>query len=584
MNGMAEFDPVTVEVVRNKLDGIANEMELTLVRSAFSNIVKEALDASASLFTAQGETLAQAIANPAHLAMLYPMVQSLLKAYPSATMRDGDVFILNDPYDGGSHLPDVAIVMPVIVDGDLIAISTALAHHQDIGGMVPGSMATNATSIFQEGFRIPPLKLREDGRYNETLLAVVKRNVRLPEAFVGDLKAEVAACTVGVRRLTELAETYGKASLLRIFTALLDRAELLTRQALEAIPDGTYRYRDELDNDGVDLDRRVPIAVAVTIDGSNFTCDFSGTTRQVKGPINCVPSGSYAAACFAIRAVGGPDIPNNGGCYRPLSFVLPRGSLVDPVEPAPVSCRAAALKRITGCILGALRQALPDKVPADSAEELLVLHFGGRRADGRQYVAVQLLVGGTGASSIGDGVDMIETDLSNCMNVPTEAMEAEAPMRVLRNELRQNSGGPGRYRGGLGCVQEYEILEDEVVFTYRGERHFNPAAGVDGGEPGACARAVILRAAGPTEELPSKIVTVLNRGDRVIVETAGGGGHGPPDRRARHHVAADLESGKINERAAREIYHQDLASIGFGSNSPGGDATGTLPLVEEGRD
>jgi N-methylhydantoinase B len=337
------IDPFTVEVIRHKLDGIASEMELTLVRSAFSNIVKEALDASASLFTVRGETLAQAIANPAHLAMLYPMVQVLLRTYPIETMSEGDAYILNDPYDGGSHLPDIVIIMPVMFKGRPIAISTALAHHQDIGGMVPGSMPTNATSIFQEGIRIPPLKLRDKGSFNETLLSMLKRNVRLPDVLIGDLNAEIAACTIGVRRLNELAETYGANELLVVFDELLDRAETLTRQALLSIPDGTYHYEDFLDNDGVELDKRVRISVNVTIEGSTMTCDFTGTSVQVKGPINCVPSGSYAAACFAVRAIAGPDIPNNGGCYRPLQFKLPRGSLVDPVEPAPVGCRAAAL-------------------------------------------------------------------------------------------------------------------------------------------------------------------------------------------------------------------------------------------------
>jgi N-methylhydantoinase B len=548
------IDPFTVEVIRHKLDGIASEMELTLVRSAFSNIVKEALDASASLFTVRGETLAQAIANPAHLAMLYPMVQVLLRTYPIETMSEGDAYILNDPYDGGSHLPDIVIIMPVMFKGRPIAISTALAHHQDIGGMVPGSMPTNATSIFQEGIRIPPLKLRDKGSFNETLLSMLKRNVRLPDVLIGDLNAEIAACTIGVRRLNELAETYGANELLVVFDELLDRAETLTRQALLSIPDGTYHYEDFLDNDGVELDKRVRISVNVTIEGSTMTCDFTGTSVQVKGPINCVPSGSYAAACFAVRAIAGPDIPNNGGCYRPLQFKLPRGSLVDPVEPAPVGCRAAALKRIAGCILGALRQALPERVPADSGHELLILHFGGHRSNGKLYVAVQLLVSGTGASHRSDGVDVLETDLSNCMNVPTEALEVEAPIRVVRSSLRSDSGGPGQYRGGLGCVQEYEVLEDDVTFTYRGERHIHAAAGTNGGMAGACARGTIHRRDGTVEHIPSKLVTVLNNGDRVIVETAGGGGNGPPGRRAPRLLDADLRNAKVSMESVRTIY------------------------------
>ncbi|HLJ19234.1 MAG TPA: hydantoinase B/oxoprolinase family protein, partial [Stellaceae bacterium] len=259
------LDPITVEVIRNKLDGIAKEMAQTLIRSAFSSIVKEANDASASLFTIGGETLAQAIAVPAHMATLYPMVSSLLKLHPVASMREGDIFILNDPYDGGSHLPDVALIMPVFHRGRPVALSTSLAHHLDIGGMSPGSVPPNATEVFQEGFRIPPMKYRDGGALNETLIALLKKNVRTPDILMGDLNAQVASCSIAARRLIELADAYGGNFLTAVFDELLNRSEAMTKEVLRSLPEGTYRYVDYLDNDGVDLEKPIRIEVAVTL-------------------------------------------------------------------------------------------------------------------------------------------------------------------------------------------------------------------------------------------------------------------------------------------------------------------------------
>ena len=554
------LDPITLEVVRHKVDGIAAEMEMTVIRSAFSTIVKEALDASAALFTRNGETLAQAIAVPNHLATLQPMMAALLVRFPLAAMTDGDLYILNDPYAaGGTHIPDIAIIQPVFNDGEIIGFSTALTHHQDTGGMTPGSTPTNATEIFQEGLRLPPVKLRDRDKFDDTLIQIMRLNVRLPDIFMGDINAQIAACAIGARRLKEVAQTYGNAHLLALFDALLDHSERLTRKAIAEIPDGTYRYVDWLDNDGVDLDRPVRIEVAVIVAGDRMTFDFTGTDPQLRGPCNSPKSGSFAAACFALRAVTDPDntMPTNGGCFRPLSFVLPEGSLVNPQEPAPLGCRTLTIKRLSGCILGALRQAAPSRVPADCGDELMILHFGGTRTDSSRYVTSQLLASGTGAGPNSDGTDAIETNISNCMNVPAEAIMMEAPIRVHSLLLAEGSGGAGRWRGGLGCIQEFEILDGEVTTTYRGERHFFSAAGMDGGAPGGKAWAVIRRANGLEETVPSKIVTRLMAGDRFVLATAGGGGRGDPRSRPAALVADDIANEKISAAEAREIYGQD---------------------------
>jgi N-methylhydantoinase B/oxoprolinase/acetone carboxylase alpha subunit len=529
-------------------------MQSTLLRSSFSPIVKEGLDASASLFTPDGTTLAQSCSIPIHLATLIPAVAEVLKTYPIDTMREGDTFILNDPYTGGTHLPDIAVITPIFHRGQVIALGGAMTHHQDVGGMSAGSVPTNATEIYQEGLRIPPLKLREGGQYNDTLVKMLRQNVRIPDTVMGDLNAQVAACTVASRRLAELAERYGHNQLAAIFDELLLRSETMTRKALRAIPEGVYRCVDYLDNDGIELEKPIRIEVAAIVKDGTITFDFEGTSPQVRGPLNCVPSGSLAAACFAVRALTDPRIPTNGGCFRPVELRLPKGSIVNPEEPAPVNARTSTIKRITTCMIGALAPVLPGKVPASSAGELLVMAFGGRHRDGARYVVGELVAGGSGASLGHDGVDVIETDATNCMNLPAEAMEMEAPIRIHQVALRPDSGGAGAFRGGLGVVREYEVLDGEVSFSHRGERHFSAAAGLAGGGEGARARSVIYRTDGSQEEIPSKIVTTLRKGDRVVVETAGGGGYGDPHERARADVAADIRNGKVSSPAADALY------------------------------
>ncbi|MGE5202024.1 MAG: hydantoinase B/oxoprolinase family protein [Acidobacteriota bacterium] len=548
------LDPITVEVVRHKLEGIANEMQSTLLRSSFSPIVKEGLDASASIFTPDGTTLAQSCSIPIHLATLIPAVAEVLKRFPVDTMREGDTFTLNDPYTGGTHLPDIAVIMPVFHRDKVIALSGAMTHHQDVGGMAAGSVPTNATEIYQEGLRIPPLKLRDRGVYNETFIQLLRQNVRIPDTVMGDLHAQVAACTVAARRLEEVAERYGHNQLAAIFDELLLRSETMTRKAIQAIPEGIYRCVDHLDNDGIDLGKPIRIEVAAIVKNGTITFDFEGTSPQVRGPLNCVPSGSLAAACFAVRALTDPRIPTNGGCFRPVALRLPKGTIVNPEEPAPVNARTATIKRITTCMIGALAPVLPDKVPAASAGELLVMAFGGKRSDGLRYVVGELIAGGSGAGKDCDGVDVIETDATNCMNLPVEAMEMEAPIRVHRVALRRDSGGAGKFRGGLGVVREYEILEGEVSFSHRGERHFSAAGGLAGGGEGAKARSVIRRVDGRVEEIPSKIVTTLRKGDRVVVETAGGGGYGDPRERPGRRVDADVRDGKVSPEMAGSLY------------------------------
>jgi N-methylhydantoinase B len=549
-----EIDPVLLEVLRNRLDAIADEMELTLLKSAASPIVKEGLDASAALFNVEGETIAQAAAIPIHLGALEFAAKRLVRAFPPGTMQEGDAFVLNDPYDGGTHLPDITLAVPVFGDERVVALACTMCHHQDVGGRTPGSVPTDATELYQEGVIIPPTQLFRAGTLDENLLGLLRRNVRLPETFTGDLMAQVAAGRLGGTRMRELFGRHGTAGVLAYIDELLTRAETLTRREIEAIPDGTYTFADWLDSDGVD-DQPVKIHVAVTVRGSIMTFDFTGTSRQVRGPFNSVPASTLSAVYYAIRAVSDPTIPNNGGCFRAVDAVLPEGSLVNPRPPAPVSCRTATIKRIADTILGALVKALPRRMPAANSGTLLVMAFGGTDpATGRPFVASELAAGGMGARPSKDGIDVIETDVSNCMNIPVESVEMGFPLRIRRARFDTDSAGAGQFRGGLGLEKVFEATTTDVTVSHRGERFASSPWGLYGGRPAARARACVIRADGRREDVPSKKMLTLHPGDQLWEYVAGGAGYGDPLERDPDRVRADVLDGKISREAARADY------------------------------
>jgi len=548
-------DPILLEVVRNQLDGIAEEMEVALVRSAYSSIVKEGHDASTGLFDAQGEMIAQSTALPAQLGLMSPAVATIIARYPPHGMGDGDVFILNDPYDGGSHIPDVSVVAPVVHEGEVVAFVASIAHHMDMGGMAPGSMPANATEVYQEGLRLPPLRLYEAGRPNEALHAILGRNVRIPETTLGDLRAQLAATHVGVSRLRALFERHGRATLRGYTDELLDRAEAITRSRIAEIPDGTYAFEDYLDNDGIELDRLIPIRVTVTVSGSDLHVDFAGSSPQVRGPLNSDRSAALSAVHFVVRALAGGDAPKNGGVFRPLTVELPLGTVVNPRPPAPVNARTMTMKRIADTLLGALVQAIPERIPAAPCGLERIFIFGGVHPGGRRFVCAELDTGGSGGSARADGIDVIRTDIANVMNVPAEALELNYPLRVHRNALRPDSAGAGRRRGGLGHVNETEVLRGPVHLTVFEERHRTRPWGLFGGKPGAHSRAEVRRADGRVEAIPTNSIYVLETGDRVVCDgSAGGGGYGDPYEREPELVLADVLDRKLSVDTARADY------------------------------
>ena len=558
-----DIDPILLEVLRNRLDTIADEMELTLLKSAASPIVKEGLDASAALFSVRGETIAQAAAIPIHLGALEFAAKRLVRAFPPARMAEGDVFLLNDPYDGGTHLPDITVAVPVCADGQAVALSCTMCHHQDVGGRTPGSVPTDATELYQEGVIIPPTQLFRAGILDENLFALLRRNVRIPEVFTGDLMAQVAAGRLGGTRLRELFARYGADVVLGYIEELFTRAETLTRRQIDAIPDGTYTFTDYLDNDGIKLDQLVRIAVAVTVRGSSLTFDFTGTSPQVRGPFNSVPASTLSAVYYAVRAVSDPTIPNNGGCFRALEAILPPGSLVNPRPPAPVSCRTATIKRIADTILGALVKALPDRMPAANSGTLLVMAFGGTAPEtGRPFVASELAAGGMGARPRKDGIDVIETDVSNCMNIPVEALEMNFPLRIRRAGLWPDSAGAGQFRGGLGLEKVFEATTTDLTVSHRGERFSTAPWGLCGGRPARSGRAFVVRKDGSREEVRSKQMLTLRPGDQLWEYVAGGAGYGDPLERDPDLVLADVLDRKVSPEIAKADYGVVLLSSG----------------------
>jgi N-methylhydantoinase B len=465
------------------------------------------------------------------------------------------VFVLNDPFDGGTHLPDIVMTMPVFSGNRLVAMVTAITHHQDMGGRSPGSTPVDATEIYQEGLRIPPMKLYDSGRINSTLLEIVGRNVRIPDVVIGDLFGQLAACHVGKQGVLSLVERLGADALAMNMRELLERSERLTRAAIDEIPDGSYHFVDYLDNDGVDLERLVRIEVTATVSGSDLTVDFTGSDPQVAGPINCVLASTLSAVYYVLKVVIGREVPNNAGCYRPVHLVLPEGSIVNAKAPAAVNSRSVVVRRIVDCLLGALNKALPGKLPAASNGHPLVMSIGGiDPADGHPYVTAEIAAGGMGGRPTKDGLETIQTDTSNAQNIPAEALELEFPIRVAYWRLRGDSGGIGRFRGGLGFEKGFEVLRGTARVSHRGERHRTAPWGLFGGGPGACSRSV-LRPQGKAEiQIPSKLEFTLDPGDALDVWTTGGGGFGDPLERAPELVLADVLDRKVSLESARADY------------------------------
>lgn len=537
--------PIELEILRNALTAAAAEMDVTVWRTSRSTIVRELLDYSTAVFDAAGYNVAQSARIPQHLNSMGAGLLTVLGSFlPIEAWEDGDVVITNDPYCGGQHIPDVLAFRPVFADGVRIAIVGTCCHHLDMGGISAGSYGATATEVFQEGLRIPPLKLFKRGVLNEEVAAMMRQNVRRPDMLWGDLQAQLASLAIGEANLRRVAARYGAATLVQACAQILDGSEAAMRAMIGRMADGRYEFEDWIDDDGL-TDTPIRIHAAVTIAGQEMTVDLSGCGPQALGPINATLASSGSAVSYAVMACADEPISANAGCYRPVRVIAPEGSIVNARHPAPVANRIVVSHRLATTLLGALHQAVPDRIPAAYYGVSYVCTFQTIGTDGRRDVLVEIEVGGGGGHPEGDGPNAYSCGMHNNANIPVEMIESELPLSITRYELLPGSGGAGQFRGGLGLVREWRVDCPEAVFTANLERFKNRPYGLAGGEPAQPGRLTLLRD-GEAMPLASKVGNLRLRGGDVIrLETSGGGGFGDPAARAAEHQARDVQLGYV---------------------------------------
>ena len=528
------IDPVTLEVLRNQLESVATEMGHVLIRGAYSPNIKERRDCSTALFDADGRMVAQAEHIPVHLGAMPDAVDVVLGKDP----KPGDVFVVNDPFAGGTHLPDVTLVSTVAPGDEVIGFAVSRAHHADVGGSTPGSMPPGAREIYEEGLRLPAVRLVDGGEPNEAVRELIRANVRTPDEREADLRAQRAANARAEERVGELLDEHGS-TLLDAFDAVIDYSRDRVEAEIEALPDGTYRARDVLEGDGV-TDDDVPIEAAVTVDGGSIGVDFAGTADQVAGNLNAPLSVAKSAVYFVVRAITDPDIPPNHGCYEPVSVSAPQGSVLDPEPPAAVvGGNVETSQRVMDVTLAAVAAAVPAAVPAGGQGTMNNLIVGDRAGEFTYY---ETIGGGFGARPGKDGMDGVQVGMTNTLNTPAEALESEYPIRVDRYALRPSSGGDGRYRGGLG-IERTVTVETAATVSLLTERRRTAPAGLDGGEDGATGENLV-----GGEPVPAKASVDVGAGTTVSVRTPGGGGHGDPDDRDPAARERDRRDEKVDDR------------------------------------
>jgi N-methylhydantoinase B len=578
-----DVDPVTLEVVRNAAVAVAEEMNANLVRTSHSPNIKERRDCSTALFDPAGEMVAQAETIPVHLGAMPFSVAAAVEAFPPDSLAPGDAVLLNDPFRGGAHLPDLTLVSPVFHGDEVVAYAANRAHHADVGGSRAGSIAADATEVYGEGVRIPPVRFVRGGEVQSDLLDVLCANVRTPEERRGDLRAQVAANETGRRRFRDLAGRYG-ADLAPTLDAVKDYSERRMRAEIRDLPDGTYSFADALDDDGQGTED-VPIEATVTVDDDAIAVDFDGTAAQTRGPVNAVLAVTVSATYYAVRCLTDPEIPPNHGCYRPITVEAPPGTVVNPDPPAAVAGgNVETSQRVADVVLGALAAAVPERACAAGQGTMNNVTLGGTDPrDGSAYAFYETNGGGFGGRAGADGMDGVHVHMSNTLNTPAEVLETAYPLRVRRYALRPDSGGAGEHRGGLGLRRDVEIRGESATFTILAERHRSRPYGLLGGEPGESGAAFVrapepdaegtgadgadadadgdVGASDAWERIPAKTSRRLDRGTVVSVRTPGAGGYGDPDERDADAIRRDLRLGKLSPAAAREAYGPAVADV-----------------------
>lgn len=552
-----DLDPITLEIISNGLRSITDETFIALTKSSYSTNIKERRDHSTAICDIEGRLIVQAENSlPIHLASMCGLMENLLAKYKLEKIEDGDLFVANDPHAaGGTHLPDINLAMPVFTEGKLTAFVCNIAHHADVGGMAPGSMAGGMSEIYQEGLRIPVVKLFRRGELQEDLFELLLLNVRIPEERRGDYYAQIASCRLGRRRLLEAYETYSVNTINAAFQDIVSRTEQRMREAVASIPDGTYTFEDMMDDDGLGT-VDIPIKVRIDVAGDRVKFDFNGTSPQVAGNINVTLNATQAAAAYCLKALLDPEIPNNQGVLNVCEIECPSGSLLNCTPPAPVAARANTSQRIIDVIIGALADALPDAVVgAANGANTTAVFSGVDPATGKDYVYLETLGGGFGGRNDRDGKDGVQVHITNTSNLPVEVIEMEYPLRVLSYGLVEDSGGAGTYRGGMGLRREITPVGHDCIFNGAGERFRHAPWGVFGGADGGRGRFLHTHPNASEEQLeikPSGIV--LKEGAKILVETPGSGGYGAPDQRSEADIETDRRSGKFSDAYLKRHY------------------------------
>jgi N-methylhydantoinase B len=543
-----KFDPITFAVIKNAMDAIVDEVAYTVLRTARSEIVKDVMDYSAALCDRHGQMVAQAKTIALHLGAI-PEAMAAVRSRFGADLQPGDAVILNDPYEGGMHLPDIFMFVPFFHGGSLEGWCVVICHHTDVGGRVPGSNASDSTEIYQEGLRIPPVKLYEAGAMNQTLERLLAINVRVPDRVLGDLRAQYAAARVGVRELSRLFERYGTQTARAYLTELLDYAERLTREEIRRWPKGCFTFTDTIDDDGLSPEP-IPIKATVTVYDDRVSVDYSGSAPQVRAAINSTLSYTKSCTYLSVRCALKGDIPNNAGVFRCIEVHAPEGSVLNPRMPGAVAARALTGYRVFDAMLGCLAQIVPDRIPAAGEGGNTVLCLSGRRSDGSPFIIVDMICGAWGGRPDADGIEAVTNASQNLSNTPVETLEAQHPVRIEAYEFVPDSCGAGKWRGGLALRRSYRVLSDEAFMQLRADRMKFAPYGLAGGAPGRPAvNTLVSRDA--ESALPSKVTRWLAGDDVIVHVQPGAGGFGDPLEREPERVAADVWNGKITAAYAR---------------------------------
>ena len=545
-------DPIAFELFKNAIFSIADEMALTICRTTYSGVLRDNMDFSTAFADANGKLVAQGLTLPGHLGSIPTALDVVVERFEDE-IHPEDMFIMNDPFDGGMHLPDIFIFKPIFWEGRRVAFAATICHHADVGGRVPGSNASDSTEIYQEGLRIPAMKLYDRGARNDTLWTLIEKNVRIPVQVFGDLRAQLAACTIAERQFLDLIERFGSENVDAYMKEVIDYAERLTRAAIRDLPDGEFDFEDWIDDDGIDIDRPIRLYVKVSKRGDEMSVDWTGSSEQVKGAINNTLSYTKAASYAGIRSVLPDGIPNNEGVFRVIDVTAPPGTIANNVLPAACAARGLTGFRMVDCMFGALAKMLPDRVCAASDGGNSGVSIGGYDAERNPYIYVDFACGTWGGRPWADGLQGNSNMFANMASQSVEVIEAEQPVEILAYELLPDRAGPGKYRGGAPYYRDYRFTEKEAVLQVRSDRaRFRPY-GLYGGLPGT-ASANYLNPQRENKKLTSKPTMMIENGDVFRHELAGGGGWGDPLERHPSDVLRDVRNELVSAEAARTGY------------------------------